>query len=1021
MKKIFALLIFSTVTLMSLSAQKTITGVINDDEGIPLIGANILVKGTTIGTIADIDGYFTLEIPVGSDVLIFSYTGYITKEVEIGSTREFAIILEQNAQLIDEVVVVGYKTQTKPKSNVATQVVTAQTIESRPNASVVQTLQGQVAGLNVTTSSGQPGANSTIQLRGVSSINGNTEPLFIIDGTPVDEDNFRSINPNEIESVNVLKDAGATAIYGNRGANGVIVMKTKNGKYNSGLKFKYTTLVSRASRQPIDYDLMGSQELLRLEQRYGNGRGITLPNDPDRVTNLLGDTLNIDEVQGTDWLDFFFRNPITQQHNLSVSTGGSLFNTYTNFGYMNQEGILRESGLKRYNLRTNLNGKSADDKFTFGLNLSLNYSKSDEPNSIGSGAVNRNFILGAYIGLPYFSIDEYTGPEPLLDVGDFSATPLVLYDRLLTYTRFENEIKSIANLNASYKITDWLTFSSSLGADFTDQVSTRAEGPTSYNALLFAENGNNTPGFQQQGNTRVFSYNWLNSLNISKTINDLHSIDVGLYSELFKAHYSAFSFFQNGLDPRTFSPGDGSGFVDDNAANDFFVDQASANLLNAGLFSYFASVDYDYNSRFGFGTTVRRDASFRFADSNKWGLFYSFSGRWNIDQEAFMEGLPFDLLKLRGSWGKTGNQRIVDSGGFLNYFGGPDLTQNFFATGAGYGGQNSLFLSQIANTTLRWETVIQGNIGLDFELMQSKLRGSFDYYIKTTEDLFQSRPISAINAQTSINANVGSLRNSGYDVTIEYDVVRSTNGLNIELFFNTNFNKQEVIDLPTPDGRIVGATTVTREGSTLGEYYLYRYAGVNPANGNLLFLDGDGNPTENPSPDTNEDGDRVYLGKNIYPDYFGSFGINFAYKGAYLETQFNYTKGVYRFDYDYADIMDPTFIGQFRVSRDILRAWENEGDITDVPSLFATNLALDSDSDRFLQSADYVRLRFVRAGYTFPKRLLVDGIERLSIYANAENLITWTGWRGYDPESSINGVRRYPTPRIISLGLELQF
>ncbi len=1009
MKKILALLLFTAVTMMSMNAQQSITGTIIDTDGIPLIGANVLVKGTTIGTIADIDGTYTLDVPAGSQVIVYSYTGYITQEVTLGSSNVIDIVLETNAQLIDEVLVVGYKTQSKPLSNVATQVVSSATIESRPNASFVQTLQGQVAGLNITTSSGQPGANSTINLRGISSINGNTEPLFIMDGTPIDEDNFRSLNPNEIESVSVLKDAGATAIYGNRGANGVIVIKTKRGSYNSGLKFKYSTLFSRSSRQDHDYNLLGSQDLLRLEQKYGNGRGTMITED------------SISRVVGTDWLDFFFRNPITQQHNLSVSAGGDLFNSYINFGYTNQEGILKASGLKRYNLRTNLSGRSADDKFNFALNVSLNFSSSDEPNNVGTGAVNRNFLLGAYIGLPYISIDEYVGPGPLLDVADFSATPLVLYDRLLTYDRFEKEIKTIASLNGSYKFTDELIFSSTVGMDFTDQNRTTAEGPTSYNALLFAEDGNRTPGFQSQSNTRVFSYNWLNSLSYNKSFNDLHNFELAVYTEYFKAYYDFFSYAANGLDPRTFYPGDGSGFVADNASNDFFVDEASANILRAGLFSYFSSFDYDYNSKFGLGVTLRRDASFRFSESNRWGTFYSVSGRYNLDQEAFMANSPFDMLKLRGSYGTTGNQRIVDSGGFLNYFGGPDLTRNLFATSAGYRGQNSLILSQIGNLTLKWETVTQSNIGIDFEIFRSKLRGSFDYYVKTTNDLFQDRPISAINAQTDIDANIGSLRNSGYDINLEYDVLTSSNGLDVELFFNTNYNKQKIIDLPTPDGRLVGATTVTREGSILNEYYLYRYVGINPANGNLLFLDGAGNITESPSPDTDEEGDRVYSGKNIYPDFFGSFGTRINYKGTFLELQFNYTSGVYRFDYDYADIMDPTFIGQFRVSGDILRAWENEGDITDVPSLYATNLALDSDSDRFLQDADYVRLRFIRFGYKVPKRLLTNGIESLSISANAENLFTWSGWRGYDPESAVNGVRRYPTPKVISLGLEVEF
>ncbi|NNE27866.1 MAG: SusC/RagA family TonB-linked outer membrane protein [Saprospiraceae bacterium] len=1007
MKKLFSLLIFSVVLVAGVSAQRTITGTLTDEDGLALIGANVLVEGTSVGTITDIDGKYSVNVPDGYDVIVYSYTGYNTQEITLGDSDVIDLVLTLNSQIIDEVVVVGYKTQSKPRSNVSTQLVSANTIESRPNASVVQTLQGQVAGLNITTSSGQPGANSTINLRGVSSINGNTEPLFIIDGTPVDEDNFRSINPNEIESVSVLKDAGATAIYGNRGANGVIVMKTKSGAYGQGLKFNYSTLISRSSVQPIDYDLMNAQESLLLEREFGTGRGSEISED------------SIMNVAGTDWLDFFLRSPITQQHNFSVSTGSEYFNTFTNFGFMDQQGILKSSGLKRYNLRSNINGKSDNGKFRYGTKLSLNYSKNDEPSNIGSGAINRNFILGAYISVPYISVDEYVDGATLAASNwTFADTPIMLLDRLNTFTRVENEIKALGSVNVSYDILDNLTFTSVMGGDFADQNRLTAEGPTSFNAILFAETGNNTPGFQTQSNTRVFSYNWLNSLNYNFSLNNLHSFEVGLYSEYFRASYDFFTFTNNGLDPRTFSPGDGSGFVDDNAANDFFANTVGSNKLSAGLFSYFADFNYDYNDKYGFGATIRRDASYRFSESERWGTFYSFSGRWNIDQESFMENGPFDLLKLRGSWGVTGNQRIVDSGGFLNYFGGPDLTENFFATGAGYGGANSIFLSQIGNSTLKWETVTQSNIGIDFELFRSRLRGTFDVYTRTTDDLFQDRPVSAINATTSLRANIGSLKNSGFDVYVAYDILRSNNGLNLGLFLNTNYNKQEVIDLPTPDGTIQSGNVITREGSTLNEYYVYRYVGVNPANGNLLFLDADDNITENPSPDT----DRVFTGKNIYPDYFGGFGFNADFRGFFLDVQFNYTIGVYRFDFDLADLLDPTSIGQFRMSNDLNRAWKTEGDITDIPSLTASNLALDGSSDRFLQSSDYVRLRFISLGYNFPTNMLADiGLSKLSMFVNAENMYTWTGWRGYDAESTNSTSRRYPSPRIISFGLEVGF
>jgi len=993
------------MTVGYLSAQRTVTGTITDLDGVPLIGANVLIKGTADGTITDIDGKFSLEVPDENQTLTISYTGYDSQDLSVEGLNDVFVNLSEG-QILDEVMVVGYKTASKPESKVATQLVSSATLEARPNASIIQTLQGQVAGLSISTSSGQPGADSNINLRGVTSINGNTEPLIILDGTPIDEDNFRSINPNEIESISVLKDAGATAIYGNRGANGVIYIKTKNGSFNKGLNFSYSAIVGRASLQENKYDLMNGQEQLNLESVFGSGRGANISAD------------SIGRTQTTDWLDIFFVDPITQQHNFSITTGSENFNSYTNFGYTDQEGVLVDSGLERYNLRTNLNGRSDNGKFNYGTKISLNFSNNNEPNSIGSGAINRNFILGALQSVPYISLDEYVDGRGLLSPLTFANTPLFLYDRLQTYKRFEKEIKAIGSLNASYTFFDKLTVSSNLGADFTDQALTRAEGPESFNALLFAQTGNETPGFQDQTSNRVFSYNWLNSILYSTTLNEDHGIQVGVYTELFRAHYDNFGFRNEGLDPRTFSPGDGSGFVDDNAQNDFFSNNVFANKLNAGLFSYFGSLDYDYKGKYGFGATIRRDASYRFSESNRWGTFYSVAARWNIDQESFMAKMPFDLLKLRASYGVTGNQRIVDSGGFLNYFGGADLTENFFATGGGYGGANSIFLSQIGNSTLKWETVEQLNVGLDFELLRSRLRGSVDYYVKTTEDLFQDRPVSAINSTNSLRANVGSLRNTGVDFNIAYDIFQSTNGFSLGVFFNTNYNKQNIIDLPTEDGTIRTGNTILREGSILFEYNVYRYAGVNPANGNLLFLDADGIVTENPSPDT----DRVFTGKNIFPDFQGGFGLNVEYKGFFARAQFNYTSGVYRYDFDLNSFQDPTSIGQFRSSKDLLRAWDTEGQVTDIPSLTASNLSLDGASDRYLFDSDYVRLRYVELGYNLPNTLTRNiGIKNARIFANAENLQTWSSWRGFEADGQTNASRGYPNPKIVSLGLEVDF
>ncbi|SHE53672.1 TonB-linked outer membrane protein, SusC/RagA family [Psychroflexus salarius] len=1017
----FLTLLLVLAVQIGFAQTKTVTGNVTDADGLPLPGVNILVKGTNTGTQSDFDGKYSIKVSA-DQTLVFKYLGFKTQEIPVGSKSTVDVSMVVDAAELSEVVVTGYTTTTKTKSTVASQTISAKTIENRPNASFVQTLSGQVAGLNITTASGQPGANSTVNLRGVSSINGNTEPLFIIDGAPVDEDNFRSLNPQDIASIDVLKDAAATAIYGNRGANGVIIIKTRTGEYNSDLKINYTGIMSFNSLQDNDYDLMNSQEQLRLARdlNLGYSAGIAGPTlqrpwlprwiNRDRQPGPLTDE-EIASAPTFDWSDFFFDAGLSENHTLSLSSGSANTTQFTSIGYNNTDGILQDSDLKRFNIRNNISGRSKNDKFNYSTNLSLNYSESNEPNSIGGSGINRNYILGAYQSAPYVTPGDYTNGEDLTEGLSFVNTPLFLLDRLNTYTRKEEEIKIIGSINASYQITDDLQFRSVSSMDYQNEILTRAEGPESFNAILFAQTGNETPGFQQQNSRRVFSFNQLTSLNYSKTFNEKHSLSAGLFSEYFKAHLRSFGYFAEGLDPKTFYPGDGAGFVGDNAANDFFVDDGTALIRNAGLFSYFGQVDYDYAETYGVQATVRRDASYRFADSNTWGTFWSASARWNINNEEFMKGVDFvDVLKLRVSYGTAGNQRI--NGG--TYFTTPDATRSLFATGTGYGGANSVFLSQIGNNTLRWETVATTNLGLDFELFDSKLRGSVDVYNRETTDLFQGTPISAINGATSINANTGSLTNKGVDFNLNYDVVRSVKpgDLNINVSLVGNYNSIELQDLPSDDGEIIG---IGRNGGKLFEYYNVRYAGVNPANGNLLFLDADGNLTENPDPDA----DRVWSDKNIIPDMNGSFGLNIDYKNFFLQTQFNYVIGVDRFDNDLAGFQDFTDAGQFRNSRDLLRAWTPNNRVTDIPRA-DTALQTFANTDRYLRDADFLRLRFLSFGYSVPNNVLKDtGISNARVFVNGENLVTFTEWRGFDAEADSNTSRIYPTPRTISLGLEL--
>jgi TonB-linked SusC/RagA family outer membrane protein len=980
--------------------QISITGIVSDESGV-LPGVSVTVKGGTSGTETNFDGKYTIKANSG-DTLVFRYLGYKVVEKKIGSSNIISVLLTVDASVLEEIVITGYTTTSKVKASIASTQLNSETIENRPNGSLIQTLTGQVPGLDISTNSGQPGANSLIQLRGVNSINGNTEPLFIMDGIPVNEDNFRSLNQNEIASITVLKDAGGTAIYGSRGANGVVIIKTRNGKKNTGLKVKYNSILSSSQLQGNNYNLLNSQQYARLERTRGIGLGagdevgVNYPANGGPLTDA-----QINNLPNEDWLNVFMRNGLTQNHTMSFSSGGEKSTQFTSIGYFKEEGLLRNSSLQRFNLRNNLTG--GNDKFTYATNVSINYSKNDQPTSVGGSGVNQNPFYGAYASIPYLTIDARPTSEELVANTIFAYSPYFIADKLFSDQAIEEELKIVASLNASYNITENLVASVISGIDYESVVELGTRDPEGFNALLF---NRANPGFQTQDLDRRAAFNTTTALNYTKEFNK-HTLSLGLYSEYFKAHLRTFGYRSIGLNPKTFSPGDDAGFIGDNANDDLFVDTVRANSIDAGLLSFFSNADYDYDSRFGVSGTVRRDASYRFSSTNRWATFWAVSGRWNLDQESWMEDAIFNRLKLRASYGTSGNQRISGN----SYFSAPDLAFDFYATGVGYNGNPTIGLRQLGNDTLKWETVTQFNVGVDFALFNSRLRGSFDYYRKKTSDLFQNLPISAITGRTELAANTGSLNNNGFDFDLTYDIVRG-NDLNISISAVGNINDNFLSDIPSESGEIIG---VGRNGGPLRERFEIRYAGVNPANGNLLFLDKDDNLTESPDADT----DRVWTGKNVTPEVQGSFSFNIDYKGFFLQSQFNYTLGVDFSDFDYANFMDPNDIGTFNLSSDILRAWTPDNRITDVPTISPGSNVGVFASDRFVVDRDFLRLRFLTFGYNFPREYLKKtNISNLRLFVNGENLLTFTKFRGFDA-SSRDTDRTYPTPRIYSVGLEI--
>lgn len=916
---------------------------------------------------------------------------------------------------IEEVVVIGYKQTTKKKSNTAIQVVNNETIENRPNANVVNTLQGQLAGVNITAGTGQPGAKSEVIIRGYSSINGNTDPLYVIDGFPSNADNFRTINPNDIESVSVLKDAAATAQFGNRGTNGVIVIKTRKARLGEGkTNWRYSSQYGMAQLQEPKYTYTNAKDLLRLEKSFGAGIGATL-------TDAQIDAWTID----SNWVDYFFRSAVTKTHNLSVENISKNISSFTSLGYTEQDGILFSTGLKRFNLRNNINGKSANDKFKYQINTAFGFSKNNEATNLGEGAINRNFVLGAYLSAPYLDPYAYQGPAWTLDqyfnTPGLLATPYMLVDKLYQYSTLSDETRIDVSTEFSYDLTQDLTIRSRVNGLFLSNRFFQAEYPGSFNALLFQAAGQEFTGFEDINQRREFIFNNLLQLDYNKKIGD-HTINANINLEYNHTRLHTNNFRQRGLNPLTFVPNTGSGYVTDTSANDFYVPQISASQLRNDLISYFAIADYDFKSKYGLTATLRRDGTSRFLQDYRWGNFWSVGARWNVDEESFMDSFDnINVLKLRASYGITGNQRVINGSvlagilppPYVNTFGISNNTYN--------GGQGYSF--SLGYPEIQWEPTAQFNAGVDFELYKSKLRGSVDFYNRKTSNLFLDAPISSVVGATTIRRNSdANLTNSGVELNLAYDVLR-TQDMKFTLRANGSYNKNTVGGITSNEGKILqtnsaGYAVITQNGGTIYEPFVYKYLGVNPLNGNLLFEDANGAATETPT-----SFDRKATGKNFVPVYQGGFGFDFDYKGFFASTTFTYVLDVWRFDTDEENLYDVGNIGQFKVGKEMMNAWTPTNTTSNVPSLSATNAAAAGDSDRFLRDASYVRLRNAQLGYRLPKRLLENTfLTDVSFTIQGENLVTFTKWKGFDAESNRTAdFYQYPTPRIYTFGIDIKF
>lgn len=1023
------------VMQLSFAQEKTITGTVTSaTDGLPLPGVSVIVKGTTRGVQTDFDGNYSIKASTG-ETLVFSFVGMKGSEKIVGQSSTLNLAMAEDLAELETVVITGYAGATNSsKITSAIASVDAESIEQVPISSIDQMLQGQAAGVNVSTASGQPGQSATIVIRGRNSLNGDTEPLFIIDGVPVDQDNFRSLNQNDIATMSVLKDAAATAIYGNRGAGGVILITTKTGKKGSGVKVQYRSLYGVSEIPDAKFEVMNAQQFLTFQRdllpgaQYGDGLSDAA------IATIAGQT-------NTKWVDVFFRQGKTSSHELTVTTGGENSTSFSSVQYFKQEGTTIGSELKRFSLRNNFNANSADNKLNFSTSLTANYSVSnfvvDAARGGNTGGQLDNPFIVPYIGLPYLSpynpdgsINIWgTGPREqggsgaylangevdIANVAGFRNTPFIALNTAALGTDQEAEIKIVGRIALDYNFAKNLTAGVSVGVDYTNEESLFINPPNSIRGLTTPSEVSLAKGSQSEGFYRDANFITNAFVRYSNDLTDKLNMNASVFAEYNYSNTQFANFTAFGLNPAL--PGSGAGFSDGGTTegenNDVYnyIPSVGSSETELALASVFATIDFDYDSRFGLSASVRNDATSRFVE-NRDGVFWSVSGRWNVDNEAFMENVDWlSTLKLRASYGVVGNQNLGTASRYIG--------QQTVSGGQGYQLANSYELGTLIDPNIKWETSEQLNLGLSFGLWQNRLSGELDVYNNVTTDLFANKILSvAGTGNTALTTNVAEMSNKGIDLQISYDLLRQSdsNPWGVTLNANGNYNKNNVESIP---GEFAGTNTLRiAEGYSAFTWFLQRWAGVNPANGEPLYLDSDGNLTNvfNAS-------EGVYLDKNFDPTYTGGFGLDIKYKGFALNSLFAFQADRWKLNGSLGLIEDTSLGANLNLSTSMLNAWTTPGQITDIPAQSFGGVRFQA-GDRYLEDASFLRLRNVALSYSIDRKVLeqTNVFTGVRVFIQGTNLVTWTKFRGFDPEGTRSSTFfDYPVARTFSLGFDLTF
>ncbi len=1005
MKKLFLLLAAIAVLAIGASAQtQTITGTVysaSDKE--PLIGASVLAVGSGKGTSTNNDGNFTLVIPTSVKTLRFSYVGMKEKEVPVSPKME--VYLEDSSEMLDEVVVTGYGSAKKLGSVVgAVSVVSDKVIENKPVPNFVDALQGQVAGLSILSSSGDPSSvPAAIRIRGVNSISAGNTPLFIMDGAPVSATVFTTLNPNDIESVTVLKDAASTAIYGSRAANGVIVITSKRGKFGQKAHVTVRANVgwSAAVQDPVK--MMNAKQYLQFREIIGQ----PMNEMAYKGVNEFG----ID----TDWSKEFI-NDKSMLYSLeaSVNGGGENNSYYISLNHYDQDGIIARSGMHREALRASMTIK-ANEWLRFGFSSNLGFESYATNNNVTTdGVYSANPLVAARKALPIDAPYYWGYEDDVFYKGD--KAQYLHFSQMATpeyygtwYRGKRTNVTANVNLWEQINPVNGLTIraqQAAMGFDYRNQDGGMYPIEDLYTPMGDKMVGTDPlyPGYQNPGRSaeafqRMYQFTYTNTAEYQFTVAEKNKFTVLVGQESLIYKNVSFSVSTEGqLDRRL--------MLLHNGTAEIKYDNIGQSKSEMTMNSFFGTLNYEFDSRYIFDASLRRDGSSKFATGNRWSTFYSVGAAWNAKNEKFLQDVKWlDDLKVRLAYGTAGNSGI----GYYDW-------QATMGEGNTYEGKPTLGIGQAPNHKLTWETVKGWDLGVNIGIF-NRLDVELDFYSKKTCDMLLSVPWSATTGYGSGVANVGNMTNKGFEATFNATLFQNKDWV-WTARVNFAYNRNRITELFNGQDQYVIANTGTilKVGTAYGTNYCVRYAGVDPADGKQLWLDKDGNLTKV----FNEERDAVDTGKSRYAPWYGGFGTAVSWKGLSLGIDFAWAAKKYMINNDQYFIENPTDFGtSWNQTTKMLTIWQKPGDITDVPK-YGEAIQFDT---RQLQDASFLRMKNITLSYTLPKKIVNKaGLESVMFHFTGRNLLTFTNFKGYDPEPEGNlVVFHYPNTRNYEFGVEVQF